>query len=130
MHGVTEASLERGAVISHHEFYVPSASKFEMKIVVLDISMPIFRGQSMVLHCHAVSVAAYITQLVATTDKSGNIVKQNPRTLTRNSHAIIQVAVDRKICVEKYKDISSLGRAALRDRGVTVAIGIVTEIVN
>lgn len=42
-----------GAVICHPEFPVPMVTKFQARVVVLDINVPILKGQEVVspLHC-------------------------------------------------------------------------------
>merc|ERR1712113_845292 len=127
LNGVNDAALLRGSVISHHEYYAPAATKFEIKIVVLDITTPIIRGQNLVLHSHTVAEAAYISDLVAIVDKNGKIENNKPRALLSNCHAVVKVAVNRRICLERYNDINALGRVALRDKGATIAIGIVVD---
>ena len=50
------------------------------------------------------------------------------RCLTKNSSAIIELALERSICLELYKDFKDLGRITLRYLGTTIAAGLVTEV--
>ena len=127
--GVSDAALFRGAVLSHREFCVPVIATLSMRIIVLDVPMPILQGQALVFHCHVLSEAAHISKLTSLVDpKSGDVKKKAPRMLTRNQHALIELTLERPVCVEKFSDIASLGRAALRDMDVTLAVGIITQV--
>ena len=127
--GVSDAALFRGAVLSHGEFCVPVIATLAMRIIVLDVPMPILQGQALVFHCHVLSEAAHISKLTSLVDpKSGDVKKKAPRMLTRNQHALIELKLERPVCVEKFSDIASLGRAALRDLDVTLAVGIITHV--
>jgi len=130
---IGEASLYRGAVLCHADYPVPSCTVVEMRIVVLDIAFPILQGQAAVFHCHVLNEAAHISKLkaiVASARADAEIKKKNPRTLKSHAHAIVEVKLDRPVCVERFRDIGSLGRVALRDKGETIAIGIVTDILQ
>lgn len=43
---------------------------------------------------------------------------------------ILQVVPDEGLCIEEYSEFRALGRVALRDGGKTVAVGIVTRILQ
>ena len=79
------------------------------------------------------SEAAHISRLKATVAgarSDAEVKTKNPRALSKNAHAIVEVRLDRPVCVERFRDVGALGRAALRDRGSTIAIGIVTDILR
>ena len=50
------------------------------------------------------------------------------RCLTKNTSAVIELDVDRPICIELYKDFKDLGRFMLRSGGATIAAGLVTDV--
>lgn len=45
-----------------------------------------------------------------------------------NSVAIVQLAVEKPICVELFSDVPQLGRFTLRDEGRTIAIGKIIKL--
>ena len=45
-----------------------------------------------------------------------------------NSVAIVQLAVEKAICVELFSDVPQLGRFTLRDEGRTIAIGKIIKL--
>lgn len=44
--------------------------------------------------------------------------------------AVLQIVPDEGVCIEKYTDFRALGRVALREGGKTIAVGIVTRILE
>ena len=50
------------------------------------------------------------------------------RCLVKNSSAVVEIEVERPICVELYRDYKDLGRVMLRSGGHTIAAGLVTEV--
>jgi translation elongation factor EF-1alpha len=67
--------------------------------------------------------------LLEVIDKAtGDVVKRNPRHLTSNSTASIEVTLQRPVCLDTFKESKELGRFMLRKGGKTVAAGIITEV--
>lgn len=50
------------------------------------------------------------------------------RMLLSGQHAIVDVALERPVPMERAKDVADLGRIVLRDGGRTLAVGEVIEI--
>lgn len=50
------------------------------------------------------------------------------RCLTKNTSAIVEIEVNKPICIELFKDFKALGRFMLRYGGATIAAGLVTSI--
>ena len=50
------------------------------------------------------------------------------RCLVKNTTAVVEIEVDRPVCIELYSDFKDLGRFMLRSSGTTIAAGIVTEV--
>jgi elongation factor 1 alpha-like protein len=42
----------------------------------------------------------------------------------------LQVKLDKEVCVEEFSTLKALGRVFLRSQGNTVAVGIVTRILD
>lgn len=42
----------------------------------------------------------------------------------------VQVRLEREVCVEEFGTLKALGRAFLRSQGSTVAVGVVTRVVQ
>ena len=83
----------------------------------------------MVLHYQSVSEAATICKLIAQIHKSsGEVVRKKPRCLTKQTSGLVEIEVQRPICMELYKDYRELGRFMLRTGGTTIAAGLVTKV--
>lgn len=73
--------------------------------------------------------AAVVKRIISQLDKTtGEVVKEKPRFLTKGMSAIIELKINRPICVELYQSYRELGRFMLRYGGTTIAAGIITEI--
>lgn len=92
------------------------------------VEVPLVKGTCVTFHIHSVDEPVNITRLVSTLKKSGEVDKKKPRCITRNCSAVVQITCSRPICLEMFSDFRQLGRFTLRDRGVTLAAGIVSEI--
>lgn len=118
-------------MICHPRDVVPIASRFQVRIIVFNVKMPITNGYPVVLHLQSLVEAAVIVKLKSQLHKgTGEILKKNPRCLTNNSCALVDIEVNRPICIEKYSKFKELGRVMLRVGGVTIAAGLVTKIMK
>ena len=50
------------------------------------------------------------------------------RCLTKNSSAIVEIEFERSVCVELYAEYRDLGRFMLRNKGHTIAAGLIEEV--
>uniref|UniRef100_A0A170ZZB4 Hbs1-like protein n=1 Tax=Triatoma infestans TaxID=30076 RepID=A0A170ZZB4_TRIIF len=124
-----QQNIAIGYILSDPTSPTPVSSKFEARIVVFNTSVPITRGYPVVLHIQSLSEQAVITKLIAQLNKStGDIVKQRPRCLLKNSNAMVIIETSKPICIELYRDMKELGRFMLRVSGVTIAAGLITKI--
>lgn len=56
------------------------------------------------------------------------MIRKYPRCLTKNSSGIVDIELNRAICLELYQDYKELGRFMLRSKGVTIAAGIINKV--
>ena len=67
--------------------------------------------------------------MIASLDKSnGEVIRKFPRCLTKNSSGIVDIQLNRAICLELYQDYKELGRFMLRSKGATIAAGIINKV--
>lgn len=92
------------------------------------VEVPLVKGTCVTIHIHHVDEPVNITRLISILDKSGDVAKKRPRCITREKSAVVQITCQRPICLEEFANYRQLGRFTLRDRGVTLAAGIITEI--
>ncbi|KAG6455533.1 HBS1-like protein [Manduca sexta] len=129
--GVEMQNVSVGCVLSDPIQQVPVTSRFEARIVVFNVKVPITKGFPVLIHHQSLVESANIVKLKALLNKStGELIKKKPRCLGNNSVAVVEIEVCRPICVERYKDVKELGRVMLRVAGVTIAAGLVTDIVT
>lgn len=127
--GIDMQNVSVGYILSDPVQQVPVCTKFEARLVVFNVKVPITKGFPVLIHHQSLVESANIVKLKALLSKStGELVKKNPRCLGNNSVAVVNIEVSRPICIERYKDVKELGRVMLRVAGVTIAAGLVTNI--
>ncbi|CAI9113540.1 OLC1v1014154C1 [Oldenlandia corymbosa var. corymbosa] len=127
--GVDANQVSAGGVLCHPDFPVAVSKHFELKIRVLEITMPILIGSQMELHVHHAKEAARVVKILSLLDpKTGQVSKRTPRCLLANQNAAIEVVLEEEVCVEEYTKCRALGRVSLRASGRTIAVGVVTKI--
>ncbi|TPX59472.1 hypothetical protein CcCBS67573_g09085 [Chytriomyces confervae] len=131
LNGIDVQQISIGNVLCAPQSLVPVADVFQVKIVTFDIAIPLTLGVPIVLHHQSASTPGIISKLVSILNKaSGEVIKKNPRALPKNVTAIVDIKLDKPICVELAKESRELGRVMIRSGSTVVAAGIVTEIVN
>ncbi|XP_035212374.1 HBS1-like protein isoform X1 [Stegodyphus dumicola] len=127
--GTDMNNVASGSMICDIERPVKVTTLFEARLVIFNISTPITKGYPVILHYQSLSEQALIKKLISQLNRStGEIVKKKPRCLTKNSSAVVEIEVNRPICIELFKDYKELGRIMLRSGGSTIAAGLVTQI--
>ncbi|KAH7699599.1 Elongation factor Tu C-terminal domain containing protein, partial [Aphelenchoides avenae] len=94
------------------------------KIVVFDVLMPILKGTKAELYAHSLRVSSTVVKLRSVISKTtGDVIKKNPRVLTRNTNAIVEIETEYPVCIEPYSKCKALSRISLRSSGTTIAAG-------
>ncbi len=128
--GVSKRDLRRGDVCGHPDKPPTVAKEFTAQIIVLQHPTAITVGYTPVFHAHTAQVACKITELISKLDpRTGNIVEKNPTFLKTGDAGVIRVQPTKPMVIEKVKEIPQLGRFAIRDMGMTIAAGVVIDIV-
>lgn len=126
--GIDPTHITTGCLLGDPEHPIPSISVLKAKIIVFDIRTPIISGFHVVFHYLNFNEPAVITRLDSLLNKStGEVTKQNPRAITKNSSAAVTITLNRPVCLELYEHIKEMGRFMLRSHGATIAAGIVSE---
>lgn len=127
--GIDQMKVNVGSVLSSRIDPIRTTTRFQARIIVFDIAVPITKGFMVLLHYQAVSEPAVVKRLISTLHKStGEVLQKKPKCLTKNSNAVVEIETSRPICIELYKDHKDLGRFMLRYSGATIAAGLVTLI--
>lgn len=129
--GIEIQNVSIGNVLCDPHQPVPVSNKFEARIVVFNIAIPITKGYSVILHHQSLAEPAVISKLLSQLNKStGEVQKKHPRFLSKNTSAIVEITVTKPISLELYSECKELGRVMLRVGGATIAAGLITRIIS
>jgi elongation factor 1-alpha len=129
--GIGKGDAKRGDVAGHPKNPPTVAKEFTAQIIVLQHPTVITAGYTPVFHLGTASIACKIEEIVAKVDpKTGATLKEKPDFIKTGDAAKIRVVPSRPMVVEKQADIPQLARFAIRDMGMTVAAGMVLDIVK
>jgi elongation factor 1 alpha-like protein len=120
-----------GSILCSIPSPVRLARRFEAKIMTMPaVEVPLVKGTCVTIHIHNVDEPVNITRLISILSKTGEVEKRKPRCITRERSAVVQITCHRPVCLEVFSNYRQLGRFTLRDRGTTLAAGIITEIIS
>lgn len=119
-----------GDILCDPQYPIPVVRKFRAKLVVFQPPRPILKGDSMILHMHSISAQCHVSRLRSIVDKSGNVTQKKPRMLPHKCTAIVDVRLDRPLCMEVFEDSAQFGRFLLRTNSKSAAAGIVTSLLT
>ncbi|XP_041360116.1 HBS1-like protein isoform X2 [Gigantopelta aegis] len=129
--GLEINNVNIGSVLCHPLSPCKCSTRIRAKIVIFNLEVPLTKGFPMVFHYQSINEPAVIKRLVAQLNKTtGEIVKNKPRCLLKNTSAVVEIEFERMVCVELYRDYKDLGRFMLRSGGATIAAGMVEEILQ
>ena len=122
--------IKLGNVLSSIQFAVPLATKLRCHIITYTMAMPIVNGKSGIFYIGSNKSEGNVTKLIKRPDPdTGEVIKQKPRCLNSDMAAIVEITLEKPICVETFKNFAALGRVQMRDRGETLAVGTIKEII-
>ncbi|CAG0886902.1 unnamed protein product [Cyprideis torosa] len=128
--GIDSASLTLGSCLCDPKDPVKVAERFEARVVVFNVTAPLTKGLPVLFHYQSVTEAATVRRILAQVHKStGEVVKEKPRCLPKNSCGTVVIQMSRPICLELFKNVREMGRFMLRSEGATLAAGMVTRII-
>lgn len=122
--------VEAGSVLCDQRNPARVARRVEVLLRTLQPATPLTKGQPFELYCHVSSCSATLHKIVCGIDKAGQRTQSRPRHLLSNSGAVVQLELDKPLCVELHSECRQMGRVVLREAGQTLAAGVVTAIVR
>ncbi|MCD6402811.1 MAG: translation elongation factor EF-1 subunit alpha, partial [Candidatus Aenigmarchaeota archaeon] len=129
--GVSKKDIKRGDVAGHPDNPPTVAKEFTAQIIVLQHPTVITAGYTPVFHCHTAAVACRIDKILAKLDpKTGQVVQENPDYIKTGDAARIVAVPTKPMVIEKQSEFPPLARFAIRDMGMTVAAGVVLDVVK
>ncbi|RAH85924.1 hypothetical protein BO86DRAFT_385536 [Aspergillus japonicus CBS 114.51] len=134
LRGVEEEDLLPGFVLCSPRRLVHSVHSFEAKIKLLEIKGILSAGFNCVMHVHSaveeVTIAALLHKLEPGT---GRRSKKAPAFASKGMTVIARVEVTStagQVCCEPFSYSEQMGRFTLRDQGQTIAIGMITKLIE
>ena len=115
-------------ILSCVKYPVPVVKEFLMDVIVLEIETPITNGQEFIFYSKSDKSTGKITKIHKITQ--GSKTKKFSPIIPKNHSATIEVKLDSGLCLEVSANYNPLGRLSLRDKGVTLACGIVTKLIK
>ncbi len=129
--GIDKNAIKRGDVLGDPQNPPTVAKEFTAQIIVLQHPNVITKGYTPVFHVHTAQVACKILSIDKKIDpKTGAVLQENPDFIKTGDAAIIKCQPSKPLVIEKVKDFPPLGRFAIRDMGMTVAAGVVLDVVK
>ncbi len=127
--GIERKDLGRGDVAGPTDKPPTVAEEYTGQIMVIQHPTAITVGYTPVIHAHTAQVACRFDKILQKLDqRSGQVLEENPDFVKKGESMIATLIPLKPMCIETYKDFPQLGRFAVRDMGMTVAVGVVTKV--
>ncbi len=128
--GITKDDVDRGDVIGKPDNPPTVVKEFTAQIIVLQHPSVITKGYTPVVHAHTAHVACRFEEILKKIDpKTGAAVEENPDFIKPGDAAVVKLVPIKPIVLEKQSDFPQLARFAIRDMGMTIAAGVVLDLV-
>ncbi|CEM14916.1 unnamed protein product [Vitrella brassicaformis CCMP3155] len=127
---VSVKELKRGYVASDSKNDPAMGCEyFVAQVIILNHPGEIKNGYAPVLDCHTAHIACKFAEIRAKMDRrSGKELEKEPKAVKSGDAAMVQLIPQKPMCVESFSDYPPLGRFAVRDMRVTVAVGVIKEV--
>jgi elongation factor 1-alpha len=127
--GIERKDLGRGDVAGPVDNPPTVAVDFTGQLMVIQHPSAIAAGYTPVLHAHTAQVACRFDQLLKKIDqRSGQVIQENPDFVKKGESMVAKLVPLKPMVIEPYKELPQLGRFAVRDMGMTVAVGVVLSV--
>lgn len=129
---VSVKDIKRGYVVGDVKNDPPAeVASFDAQVIVLNHPGTIHKGYSPVLDCHTAHIACRFNELRTRLDKrSGKVLEENPQSIKKGDAAIVELIPSKPMSCEPFAKYPPLGRFAVRDMRVTVAVGVIKSTVK
>lgn len=127
---VSVKDIKRGNVAGDAKNDPPrGAASFGAQVIVMNHPGEIRAGYSPVLDCHTAHIACKFSEILDKSDRrSGKILEENPKFIKSGDSALVKMVPSKRMCVESFTEYPPLGRFAVRDMRVTVAVGVIKSV--
>lgn len=105
-----------------------AANSFTAQVIIMKHNN-IMKGYSPVIDCHTAHVACKWEELLEKLDKrTSKCTEKEPKALKTGDGGIVKMVPMRPLVVEAFTSYPPLGRFAVRDMKLTVAVGVIKEV--
>ncbi len=127
--GVERKDLGRGDVAGPTDNPPTVAADYTGQVMVIQHPSAITVGYTPVIHTHTAQVACRFDEILQKLDqRSGQVIEEKPDFVKKGESMIAKLVPLKPMVIESYKEFPQLGRFAVRDMGMTVAVGIVQKV--
>lgn len=128
--GLAKTDINRGDVAGHIDNPPTVAEEFTAQIIVLQHPSVITKGYTPVFHAHTAHTSCTITEIVKKMNPAtGEVTGEKPDYIKAGDAAVIKCKPLKPMVVEKQSEFPQLAKFAIRDMGMTIAAGMVTDVV-
>ena len=127
---VSTQDIKAGYVVGDTKRDPPAeAVSFTAQMIICNHPGKIHAGYQPLFDCHTAHVACRFEKLIQKTDRRhGKKVIENPEYLQKDDYAIVEVVPSKPIVLESFQEYPALGRFAVRDMKLTVAVGVIRKV--
>jgi len=127
---VSVEEIRRGNVCGDSKNDPPcGCASFNAQVIIFNHPGQISAGYSPVLDCHTAHIACKFAELVEKIDRrTGKKTEDSPKFVKAGDAAIVKMIPSKPMCVEAFTEYPPLGRFAVRDMRVTVAVGVIKSV--
>ncbi len=127
--GIERQDLGRGDVAGPTDKPPTVAADYDGQIMVIQHPTAITVGYTPVIHAHTAQVACRFDKIMKKLDqRSGQVIEENPDFVKKGESMVAKLVPLKPMVIETYKSLPQLGRFAVRDMGMTVAVGVVLKV--
>ena len=122
--------IKRGFVVGDSKNDPPKeVTSFKAQVIVLNHPNSIKGGYCPVIDCHTSHIAVKFEKLLQKIDRrTGKELEAEPKEIKNQECAIVEMVPQKSMVVETFSTYPPLGRFAVRDMKMTVAVGVIKEI--
>eukprot|EP01059_Diplonema_ambulator_P030630 TRINITY_DN532_c0_g1_i2.p1 TRINITY_DN532_c0_g1~~TRINITY_DN532_c0_g1_i2.p1 ORF type:complete len:551 (+),score=257.66 TRINITY_DN532_c0_g1_i2:43-1695(+) len=129
--GIEEEDIRAGYVLTDPKEPLKNTVYFHAQVMILDVKNIITSGYSCVLHIHSAAEEVTFHELLATINKKTNkVIEKYPKFVKGNECVMVRMEAALPMCIEEYKTFDRMGRFMLRDEGKTIAVGVITKLLD
>ena len=128
---IEEEDVHIGDVLGSPSKLLPTCDAFHAHLMILErVDHIITSGYNCVMHLHALTEEVTVDLLATINKKTGKIIEKFPSSVRARGNVMVRIHLPRTTCLEESKNFGKMGSFVLRDKGKTIACGVVTKVLD